>query len=109
MTAFTERENTQANMQARLTQEPDADGFIKVTRGARVGPARQEAAQGQAKKQKEKRKGLDDFYRFQMRERQKAKAGELVRRFEQDKEKVKRMREQKGMFEVRSLSTGFER
>ena len=99
----------QAKTQARLRQEPDADGFITVTRGARAGPARQEAAQEQAKKQKEKQKGLDDFYRFQMRERKKAEAGELVRRFEQDKEKVKRMREQRGMFEVRSLSTCFER
>ena len=100
MTAFAERENRHANIQAKRRQVPDADGFITVTRGGRTGPAKQEAAQEQAKKHKEKQKGLDDFYRFQMRERKKAKAGELVRKFEEDKEKVKRMREQRAKFKV---------
>lgn len=100
VTAFAERETSQANLQAKRRQVPDADGFITVTRGARNGPAKQEIAQEQAKKQKERQKGLDDFYRFQMRERKKAQAGELMRKFEEDKEKVKRMREQRGKFRV---------
>ena len=100
MTIYAEREASQARTQARLRQQPDADGFITVTKGGRTAPARQEVAQELAKKQKEKRKGLDNFYRFQMRERQKARAGELMRKFEQDKEKVKKMREQRGAFKV---------
>ena len=100
MTIFAEREASQARAQARLRQQPDADGFITVTNGGRTGPARQEVAQEQAKNWNEKQKGLDDFYRFQMRERQKAKAGELVRKFEQDKQKVKNMRERRGAFKV---------
>jgi len=100
MTAFAERETLQAKIQAKRRQTADEDGFITVTRGARNGPAKQEAAQEQANKLKERQKGLDDFYRFQMRERRKAKAGELARRFEEDKEKVKRMREQRGKFKV---------
>jgi len=99
-TAFAERESLQAKMQAKRRQTPDAEGFITVTRGARNGPAKQEAVQEQANKLKERQKGLDDFYRFQMRERRKAKAGVLARKFEEDKVKVKRMREQRGKFKV---------
>ena len=107
MTVYAEREASRTRTQARLRQQPDADGFIAVTKGGRTAPARQEVAQELAKKQKEKRKGLDDFYRFQMRERQKARAGELMRKFEQDKEKVKKMRERRGAFKV-SYSSGYE-
>ena len=104
MTVYAEREASRARTQARLRQQPDADGFITVTKGGRTAPARQEVAQDLAKKQKEKRKGLDDFYRFQTRERHKAKAGELMRKFEQDKEKVKKMRERRGAFKVSCFS-----
>lgn len=100
MTSFAEREASETRAQARRRQEPDADGFITVTKGGRTGPARQEAAQELAKKQKEKQKGLDGFYRFQMREKQKARAGELARKFEEDKQKVRKMRERRGAFKV---------
>lgn len=100
MTVFSEREASEARAQARRRQQPDADGFITVTKGGRTGPARQEVAQKLAKKQKEKQKGLDDFYRFQMRERQKARAGELIRKFQEDKQKVRKMRERRGAFKV---------
>ena len=100
MTSFAEREASEARAQARRRQEPDADGFITVTKGGRTGPARQDAAQELAKKQKEKQKGLDGFYRFQIREKQKAKAGELARKFEEDKQKIRKMRERRGTFKV---------
>ena len=65
-----------------------------------------------AEKQKAKQKGLDDFYRFQSREKRKERAGELVRRFEEDKERVRRMKEKRGRFRVSctigvNLSTRF--
>jgi ribosomal RNA-processing protein 7 len=101
MTAFAAQEAAQARLQAKQRQEPDEDGFVTVTRGGRTGPARQDVAQEQAEKQKQKQKGLEDFYRFQTREKRKARAGELVRKFEEDKEKVKRMRERRGWFKVR--------
>ena len=100
MTAFAEREASQARGQAKRRQVPDAEGFVTVSRGGRLGPAKQEAAQALAKKQKEKQEGLKDFYRFQMRERRKAKAGELLRKFEEDKDRVRRIREQRGKFKV---------
>lgn len=98
MTAFASKEASQIRSLARQRQEADADGFITVTRGGRTNPARQEAAQEQAEKQKEKQKGLEDFYRFQSREKRKQRASELVRKFDEDKEKVRKMREKRGRF-----------
>ncbi|KAL9128474.1 MAG: hypothetical protein Q9217_002852 [Psora testacea] len=98
MTGFAAKEAAQEKLRARQRQEPDADGFIAVTRGARTNPARQEAAQELAEKQKEKQKGLEDFYRFQSREKRKARAVELMKRFEEDKEKVRKMKERRGRF-----------
>ena len=101
MTAFAAHEAAQARLQAKQRQEPDEDGFVTVTRSGRTGLARQEVAQEQAEKQRQRQKGLEDFYRFQSREKRKARAGELVKKFEDDKEKVKRMRERRGRLKVK--------
>ena len=100
MTTYAAQEAARTRVLARQRQEPDEDGFITVTRGGRTGSARQEEAQEKAEKQREKEKGLDDFYRFQTREKKKARAGELIKKFEEDKEKVRRMRETRGKFRV---------
>ncbi|KAH0359388.1 hypothetical protein KCU65_g9996, partial [Aureobasidium melanogenum] len=98
MTAFAEQEATRARLLARQRAEPDEDGFITVTRGGRMGPARQEEAQEKAEKQKEKQKGKEDFYRFQMREKRKEKANELLKGFEEDRKKVKAMKMKRNKF-----------
>ncbi|KAL8828075.1 MAG: hypothetical protein Q9170_006760 [Blastenia crenularia] len=98
MTAFAAREAAQTRLQARQRQVPDADGFVTVTKGGRNGPARQEIAQEVALKQKEKQKGLEDFYRFQHREKKKAKAAELMRKFEADRKKVEQMKARRNTF-----------
>ncbi|KAI4205837.1 MAG: hypothetical protein LQ350_000022 [Teloschistes chrysophthalmus] len=100
MTEYSAREAAQARARARQRQVPDEDGFITVTKGGRVDPARQEAAQQLVEKQKAKQKGLEDFYRFQTREKKKAKAAELMKKFEKDKEMVKRMKERRNTFKV---------
>ena len=100
MTAFASKEASEARMQAKQRQEADAEGFVTVTRGGRTNPARQEAAQGLLEKQKEKQRGLEDFYRFQSREKKKEKAKELVKKFEEDKEKVRKMKEKRGSYKV---------
>ncbi|KAL8644945.1 MAG: hypothetical protein Q9210_006989 [Variospora velana] len=100
MSEFAAREAEQARLQARKRQVPDDEGFITVTKGGRNGPARQESAQESAVKQKEKQKGLEDFYRFQHREKKKEKAAELMRKFEEDKEKVRKMKEKRGALRV---------
>lgn len=100
MTAFGNLEASRAHALARQRQEPDEEGFITVTKGGRNAPARQEEAQERAEKEKEKRKGLDDFYRFQTREKRKERAGELMKKFEEDKQKVRQMKERRGRFKV---------
>lgn len=100
MTAFGALEASRAQALARQRQEPDEDGFITVTKGGRNAPVRQEEAQERAEKEKEKRKGLDDFYRFQTREKRKERAGRLMKEFEEDKEKVRQMKERRGRFKV---------
>ncbi|KAI9719253.1 MAG: hypothetical protein M1812_003583 [Candelaria pacifica] len=97
MTTYSALETSRAAAATRARNEPDEDGFITVTRGGRTGPARQEEAQEKADKQKEK-KGLEDFYRFQSREKKKERAGELVRKFQEDRERVRKMREGRGRF-----------
>lgn len=104
MTEFTAREISKAKLQTRQRQVADEDGFVMVTKGGRNGPARQDAAQEYAERQKKKQKVFEDFYRFQTRERRKARAGDLVRMFEEDKEKIKKMRERRGRFHVCSIS-----
>ena len=100
MTAFAANEAAQTRLRTKQRQEADEDGFITVTRGGRTNPARQEAAQELAEKQKQKQRGLEDFYRFQSREKRKERAGELLRKFEEDKERVRKMKEKRGRFKV---------
>lgn len=98
MTAFAAKEAAEVIKRAKQRQEADADGFVTVTRGGRTNPPRQEAAQELAAKQKEKHKGLEDFYRFQSREKNKARAGELLKKFEEDKARVRAMRQNRRKF-----------
>ena len=100
MTDYANQEKERTRKLARQRQEPDEDGFVTVTRGGRIGPARQEEAKERLEKQKEKQRGLEDFYRFQSREKRKERAGELIRKFEQDREKVRKMRERRGRFKA---------
>ena len=100
MTAYANKEAARARKLTRQRQEPDEDGFVTVTRGGRSGPARQEQAQEVLEKHKERQKGLEDFYRFQSREKKKERAGELIKKFEEDREKVRKMRERRGRFKV---------
>ncbi|KAL7274976.1 hypothetical protein RUND412_002107 [Rhizina undulata] len=93
--AFLETEKQRAL--ARRRQEPDEDGFITVTRGGRVAPARPEeaaAAAAAAAKKKEKNKH-QGFYRFQIREQRKERQQQLLAKFESDKKKVAERKSQR--------------
>ena len=96
MTRFAAAEAARSKKLVRLRQVPDEDGFITVTRGGRVGPARIEETQRRAEEQKERHKGKEDFYRFQVRERRKSEAGHLLKAFQKDKEKIDEMRRRRG-------------
>lgn len=43
---------------------------------------------------------MEDFYRFQSREKREEKASELIKKFEEDKERVRKMKERRGRFKV---------
>lgn len=105
MSAFASQEAARTRLLARQRQEPDEDGFVTVTRGGRSGPPRHEEVQEKAEKQQKKQKGLEDFYRFQTREKRKEKAGELVRKFQDDQHKLKEMKERRGGFRVSAPDT----
>ncbi|KAK2796848.1 hypothetical protein FQN50_009409 [Emmonsiellopsis sp. PD_5] len=97
MTLFGQVEEARMREAARGAEEVDEDGFVTVTRGARVNNvAREEELRELLERQRERNKGLGDFYRFQMREKRKERQGELVRRFEEDKRKVEEMRRRRG-------------
>lgn len=97
MTAFAAAESARRRALAHERSVPDADGFVTVTRGGRAGPARvveaQAALERKTAQEDKERAGRQDFYRWQHRERNKARAGELVKAFEEDRRRVVAMRE----------------
>ena len=98
MEAFSAQEAERARQLARQRSVPDEDGFITVTRGGRIGPAREEEAKAKEEvlKSREKNRVKDDFYRFQVREKKKEAAEDLVKGFEADQRRVEEMRKRRG-------------
>ncbi|KAI1332701.1 ribosomal RNA-processing protein 7-domain-containing protein [Xylariaceae sp. FL0255] len=101
-TVFNRKEEEANQLAKRLRNEPDEDGFVTVTRGGRSAPARQdeaeEAKQKMLNKQQMKKDEMQDFYRFQLRERRKAEQLEIQKRFDEDRKKVQAMKEKRGKF-----------
>ncbi|KAK3325213.1 ribosomal RNA-processing protein 7-domain-containing protein [Apodospora peruviana] len=100
---FSRREQEAAELAKRLRNEPDENGFVTVTRGAgRTAPASmteaEEAKRKMLERAEKKKAEMTDFYRFQLRERQKEEQAELVKRFEEDRQKVFEMRAKRGRF-----------
>lgn len=96
MTAYGAMEEARSKENARKRQMPDEDGFITVTRGAKGGALKPEEADELKEKQRAKEQGLEDFYRFQMREKRKEQQGQLLRKFDEDKKRVAEMRMRRG-------------
>ncbi|CAJ2502403.1 Uu.00g097970.m01.CDS01 [Anthostomella pinea] len=101
-TVFNRKEEEANQLAKRLRNEPDEDGFVTVTRGGRSAPANrdeaEEAKQRMLDKQKKKQDDMQDFYRFQLRERRKAEQADMLRRFDEDRKKVQAMKEKRGKF-----------
>ena len=98
MTAFSAQEAERTKQLARQRSVPDEDGFVTVTRGGRTGPAREEEAKAKEEelKKREKNRVKDDFYRFQVREKKKEQAKDLVKGFEEDRRRLEEMRKRRG-------------
>lgn len=103
MALFQRLEEARENEATRNAAEPDEDGFVTVSRGPKNPGVREEEMQALVDKQKEKNKGLEDFYRFQMREKRKERQGDLLRRFEDDKRRVEEMKMRRGNVRVSTL------
>lgn len=101
-TVFNRKEKEAAEAAKRLRNEPDEDGFVTVTRGARTAPATRNEAEAARQKMLEKearkKESMKDFYRFQLRERRKEEQAALMKRFEEDRKKVVAMKEKRARF-----------
>ncbi|KAJ9649850.1 hypothetical protein H2198_010829 [Neophaeococcomyces mojaviensis] len=101
MTTYSELEAARTRESLKKRAEPDEEGFVTVTRGSRGVVKADEAEAIKVREEEKKRKnrsgsGLDDFYRFQMRERRKEEQGKLLRQFEEEKRRVEEMRRGRG-------------
>ncbi|KAI1925692.1 hypothetical protein LOZ65_002734 [Ophidiomyces ophidiicola] len=96
MSVYDRLDQARAREATSGTQVADEDGFITVATGRKNNAEREEELKSLAEKQKGKSKGLEDFYRFQMREKRKEKQTELLRKFEEDKKKVEEMKKIRG-------------
>ncbi|KAJ2743655.1 hypothetical protein GGI20_003575 [Coemansia sp. BCRC 34301] len=102
MARFEEAQYERDRMLAQQQNVADADGFIPVVRRARGGKNTDGTASvtamstDEAREAGAARKGpamLTNFYRFQARERKRDQLADLRRKFEEDKEKIARMRQ----------------
>ena len=101
MSLYTQWEETCAAEASRRAAEPDEDGFITVTRGPRfTDVAREEEVRELVEKQRKREEGLGDFYRFQTREKRKERQNELLRRFDEDKRKIEKLKMSRGRIMV---------
>ena len=99
LTQFNALETARNRIRKTSRSVPDEEGFMTVTRGGRVGPARLEEAEkkkAELDERKRNHRATDDFYRFQNRERRKEAEGLLKRKFEEDRRRVEGMRERRG-------------
>lgn len=102
MTVFTQVSEARKREESRKAQEPDEDGFVTVTHGPKLNSvAREDEARELLEKQKKKKSdGLEDFYRFQSREKRKERQNELLRRFGEDKRKLEDIKKRRGKIRV---------
>jgi ribosomal RNA-processing protein 7 len=99
---YNRKEAEAADLAKRMRNEPDEDGFITVTRGGRNAPARtaeaEEAKRKMLERQQRKKDETQNFYRWQLREKKKAEQEKFLRGFEEDKIRLRAMREKRGKF-----------
>ena len=98
MTAFAAQEAERAQHLVRQRSVPDEDGFVTVTRGGRTGPAREEATKAKEEElqKRDRSRVKEDFYRFQVREKRKEQAKDLVKGFEEDRRRVEEIKRRRG-------------
>ncbi|KAJ5464608.1 DNA repair protein [Penicillium daleae] len=97
MTVFEQVSEARKKEEAKKAGEPDEDGFVTVTHGPKLNSvAREEEMRELVERRKKKEEGLEDFYRFQSREKRKERQQMLLRRFDEDKRKLQDIRMRRG-------------
>ena len=86
-----------------LPRRVGEDGFVTVSKGvSRTTPASrieaEEAKRKMLERMEKKRLETTNFYMFQQRERQKEEQADLLKKFEEDRQKVVEMRAKRGRF-----------
>ena len=106
MASYEQSEQEAEARAKRLAEEPDDDGFITVTHGSSAASfgdlqtTQHQVGRGKGSKRNRKRKAdnrhgageFSDFYKFQWKEMKKKEMNDLKARFEEDLEKVKKMK-----------------
>ena len=87
LTRFNAAESARMLSLKRLRSEPDEDGFITVTRREKGDVVEPET------KKINRAVNLEDFYKFQKREKREKKMEELRRKFEEDKIKIEKAKQ----------------
>ncbi|KAJ5096298.1 hypothetical protein NUU61_005654 [Penicillium alfredii] len=97
MTVFSQVAEARKRAESQKAQEPDEDGFVTVTHGPKLNSiAREDEVRELVEKQKKKAEGLEDFYRFQSREKRKERQNELLKKFDEDKKKLQDIKSRRG-------------
>ena len=106
MASYEQSEQEAEARAKRLAEEPDDDGFITVTHGSSatsfgdLQTTQHQMGRGKGSKRNRKRKAdnrhgageFSDFYKFQWKEKKQKEMNDLKARFEEDLEKVKKMK-----------------
>ena len=107
MVVFTQVAEARKREESRKAQEPDEDGFVTVTSGPKLNSvAHEDETRELVERQKKKAEGLEDFYRFQSREKRKERQNELLKKFGEDRKKLDEVKKRKGKFRVSVFSRG---
>ncbi|KAJ5895552.1 Ribosomal RNA-processing protein 7 [Penicillium taxi] len=97
MTVFAQVSEARKREESRKTEVADEDGFVTVTHGPKLNSlAREEELKELVERQKKKAEGLEDFYRFQSREKRKERQNALLKRFDEDKKKLRDIKIRRG-------------
>lgn len=108
MTTFGHVAEARKREESRRLAEPDEDGFVTITHGPKLNSvAREEELKELVEKQKKKAEGLEDFYRFQSREKRKERQKQLLKRFDEDKKKLQDIKSRRGKIRVSFFSIAF--
>lgn len=108
MTTFSAVSEARKREDHKRFAEPDEDGFVTVQHGPKLNSvAREEELRELVEKEKKKREGLEDFYRFQSREKRKERQNRLLKRFDEDKKKLADIKARRGKIRVSFRFLGF--